>query len=127
MRCGRTLEFVGFDRPVLVRRGARGPEFDACGVRLPRRYSRVGVPCFRVLVSRVRDVDVATDVLGSGFVFWFRESGQAHSRSLLKKKWSDARAARNFLKPRASRGKRVNKTEDSHSVTAILISTKTLP
>ena len=39
-----------------------------------------------VLVSRVRDADVATDVLGSC----------VHSRSLLKKKWSDARAAWNF-------------------------------
>jgi len=43
-------------------------------------------------------MDVATDMLGSGF--WVRvlvrESGQAHSRSLLKKKWSDARAAWNF-------------------------------
>jgi len=74
MQCGRTLEFVGFDRLVLVRREARGPEFDVCGVRLPRRYSRVGVPCFRVLVSRVHNMDVATDVLGSRFVFWFRES-----------------------------------------------------
>jgi len=30
----------------------------------------------------------------------------------LEYRWSDARAARNFLKPKASRGTRVNKTED---------------
>ena len=62
---------------------------------------RVGCVCVRafvcmcvylfscVLVSRVRNADVATDVpsvLGSC----------VHSRSLLKKKWSDARAAWNF-------------------------------
>ena len=49
--------------------------------------------CFRacvlglcVSVSWIRDVDVATDMLGSC----------VHSRSLLKKKWSDARTAWNF-------------------------------
>jgi len=76
-----------------------------------------------VLVSRVRNVDVATDVLGA--MFRVQESGfKVHSRSLLKKKWSDARAAWNFW---ISRARRVNKTEDSDSVMAILISTKPYP
>ena len=42
-----------------------------------------------VLVSRVRNADVATDVLGM-------LDSCIYSMSLLKKKWSDARAAWNF-------------------------------
>ena len=101
----------------------------------------VCMPGSCVLVSRVHDVDVATDVLGPVYwvlclvresgvrtwqpMCWVRGSGfKVHSRSLLKKKWSNARAAWNFW---ISQARRVNKTEDSHSVTAILISTKPYP
>jgi len=53
--------------------------------------SRVCMLSSCVLVSWIHDVDVATDVLGS--VFRVQGSGfKVHSRSLLKKKWSDARA-----------------------------------
>ena len=54
MPCRKTFGFMGFDRPVLVRGGFRGPGFDVCEVRSPRRCSHVGVPCWvrvRVLVS----------------------------------------------------------------------------
>ena len=53
MPCRKTFGFVRFDRPALVRGGFRGPGFDGCEVRSPRRCSRVGVPCWmrvRVLV-----------------------------------------------------------------------------
>ena len=59
------LEFARFDRLVLVQGRVRDPEFDACGVHSPRQYNLVGVLC---LVSRVRNVDVATHMLGS--VYW---------------------------------------------------------
>jgi len=110
MPCGKIFGYMRFDRPVLVQGRVQDPEFDACGAHSPQRYNRVGVPC---LVSRVRNADVATDVLGP--VYWVlclvRESGvrtwqptcwvrgsgfKVHSRSLLKKMWSDARAAGNL-------------------------------
>ena len=65
MPCGKILEFVRFDHPALIQGRAQDPEFDVHGVYSPRRYNRVGVPC---LVSRVRNVDMTTDVLGS--VYW---------------------------------------------------------
>ena len=68
MLCGKILEYVEFDRPVLVQGSVRDPEFDVCGVHSTRRYNLVGVPC---LVSQVRNADMATDVLGS----WIRVQG----------------------------------------------------
>ena len=134
----KTLEFTRFDCPVLIRGRAQDPEFDAYGVHSPWRYNRVGVPC---LVLRVRNAFVATDVLGSVYqvlclVSQVRNVDMATNmldlgimvqgslQVIVEKKVEQCKRSMELSNLQA---RRVKKTEDSHSVTAILISMKPYP
>ena len=73
---------------------------------------------FCVWFSRVRSADVATDVLDS----WIRVQGSL--QVVVEKKVERCKGS---MELSDSSARRVNKTEDSYSVMAILISTKTDP
>ena len=136
MPCRKTFGFVRFDRPALVRGGFRGPGFDGCEVRSPRRCSRVGVPCWmRVRVLVFVCFGFASPECGRGnrrarfvcFGFASLECGCGNRRAkcarivcslqvIVEKKVERCKGS---VELSNSRARRVNKTEDSHSVTAI--------
>jgi len=57
MLCGMMPGSKGFNHLVLIRGDVRGPEFGACEVPSPQRYSRVG---FHVFMSWFYDSGMRT-------------------------------------------------------------------